>query len=93
LHAGTPPALDTAWCAALDGAGAAIVTTSDGRNNPIVWILGAEGDNRLHGFNGDTGAPLYTGPPLAGLRHFGTLIAADGRLYAGADGRVYAFRF
>jgi len=92
LRAGTPPALDTAWCGAFLGAGAPIVTTTDGSANPIVWILGAEGDNRLHGFRGDTGEALFEGPPLvAGLRHFQTLIAADGRLFIGADGRLYAF--
>jgi hypothetical protein len=35
---------------------------------------------------------LFTGPPLAGLRHFQTLIAADNRLFVGADGRLYAFK-
>jgi hypothetical protein len=88
---GTPPLMDTAWCGALSGAGAPIVTTTDGEANPIVWILGAEGDNRLHAFRGDTGEVLFTSAPLAGLRHFQTLIAADDRLYVGADGRLYAF--
>ena len=74
------------------GAGAPIVTTTDGTANPIVWMLGAEGDNRLHGFRGDTGEALFTSSPLvAGLRHFQTLIAADDRLFVGADGRLYAF--
>src|SRR5207302_2609584 len=45
LRGGTPPTIDTAWCGALSGAGAPIVTTTDGQANPIVWILGAEGDN------------------------------------------------
>jgi hypothetical protein len=93
LHAtpGDPPGLATAWCGAMRGRGSPIVTTTDGRTSPIVWILGAEGDNRLHGFRGDNGEPLYISPPLAGLRHFQTLIAADGRLYVGADDRLYAF--
>ena len=91
IRAGTPPSMAPAWCAALAGAGSAMVTTTDGSVNPVVWILGAEGDNRLHGFRGDTGEPLLSGPPLAGLRHFATPIAADGRLYVGADGRLYAF--
>jgi hypothetical protein len=57
-------------------------------------MLGAEGDNHLHGFRGDTGEPLFTSPlPMAGIHHFQTLIAAGGRLYVGADGRVYAFAF
>lgn len=88
---GQPPTLAIAWCGAMAGAGAPIVTTTDGEANPIVWIVGAEGDNRLHGFRGDTGEALFTSEPLAGLRHFQTLIAADGRLYIGADGRLYAF--
>ena len=87
----TPPTMTTAWCGAMSGGGAPIVTTTDGNANPIVWILGAEGDNRLHGFRGDTGEPLFTSEPLAGLRHFQTLIAADTRLFVGADGRLYAF--
>ena len=61
-------------------------------HDPIVWMLGAEGDNRLHAFRGDTGAPLFSSAPLAGLRHFQTLIATQDRLYVGADGRVYAFK-
>jgi len=73
------------------GAGSPIVTTTDGNANPIVWMLGAERDNRLHGFRGDTGESLFASPPVAGLRHFQTLIAANGRLYVGADGRLYAF--
>jgi len=30
---------------------------------------------------------------MQGLRHFGTLIAAQGNLYVGADNTVYAFTF
>ncbi len=41
--------------------GSPIVTTTDGRSNPIVWILGADGDGRLHGFRGDNGEPLFAG--------------------------------
>jgi hypothetical protein len=89
----SPPAIATAWCGAVQGAGSPIVTTTDGHSNPIVWILGAEGDNRLHAFRGDSGEPLFDSAPLTGLRHFQTLIAAGKRLYIGADDRVYAFSF
>src|SRR5262249_58682914 len=61
IRAGTPPSLATTWCGALKGEGAPIVTTTDGRANPIVWVVGADGDGRLHGFRGDTGEPLFTG--------------------------------
>ncbi|HTT79223.1 MAG TPA: hypothetical protein VMF86_06050, partial [Stellaceae bacterium] len=94
IVAGSPPRLSPAWCAAFDGAGIPIVTTSTRAGaNPIVWVLGAEGDGRLHAFRGDTGAPLTASERLAGLRHFQTLIAADSRLYAAVDDRVYAFAF
>jgi len=97
IRAGSPPTLVTGWCGALRGEGSPIVTTTDGRSNPIVWILGAEGDDRLHGYRGDTGEPLFDGggpgDAMTGLRHFQTLLAAGDRLYIGADGRLYAFAF
>jgi hypothetical protein len=97
IRAGSPPTLVTGWCGALRGEGSPIVTTTDGRANPIVWILGAEGDDRLHGYRGDTGEPLFAGggaeDAMTGLRHFQSLLATDDRLYVGADGRLYAFAF
>ena len=97
IRAGSPPSLDTAWCGAFKGEGSPIVTTTDGRANPIVWVVGAEGDGLLHGYRGDTGEPLFTGGgpanEITGLRHFQTLLAAGDRLYVGADGRIYAFAF
>ncbi|MBV8507962.1 MAG: hypothetical protein JOZ11_19440 [Alphaproteobacteria bacterium] len=97
IRGGSLPSLDTAWCGAFRGEGSPIVTTTDGRANPIVWIVGAEGDGLLHGYRGDTGEPLFTGgspaAAMTGLRHFQTLLAAADRLYVGADGRIYAFAF
>lgn len=96
ISAGMPPTIATAWCGSVQGAGAPIVTTSDGRADPIVWMVGAEGDDRLHGFRGDTGEPLVAGDAavrMTGLQHFQTLIAARDRLYVTAEGRVYAFGF
>jgi hypothetical protein len=97
IRAGAPPSLRTAWCGALHGSGAPIVTTTDGQSEPIVWVVGAEGDNRLHGFKGDGGEPLFAGggpaDTLARVRRFQTLIAAEDRLYVAADDRLYAFGF
>jgi hypothetical protein len=97
LRAGSPPSLVTAWCGAFRGEGSPVVTTTDGHSNPIVWILGAEGDNRLHGYRGDTGEALFAGggpgDEMNGLRNFQGLVAAGGRFFVGADGRVYAFSF
>jgi len=92
---GSPPTIATSWCGALRGGAPPIVTTTDGRSDPVVWIVGAEGDNRLHGFRGDTGELLFDGGAnvIGGLHHFQTLIATEDRLYVSADGQVYAFAF
>ena len=97
IRAGSPPSLLTGGCGVVRGEGSPIVTTTDGRASPTVWVLGAEGDDRLHGYRGDTGEPLFTGggpgDSMTGLRHFQDLLAAGDRLYVGADGRLYAFAF
>lgn len=97
IAARSPPTLSVAWCAQENGRGAPIVTTTDGKANPIVWAVGAEGDNRLHGFRGDTGAVVFSGggpaEEMGLVRRFQTLIAAAGRLYVAADQHVYAFTY
>jgi PQQ enzyme repeat len=99
VRAGKSPSIDTAWCAPLSGdlparqLGAAMVTTTDGHNNPIVWILGAEDDNRLYGFRGDNGQRLFVSGALPGVHRFQSLIAVGHRLYVAADGNVFAFDF
>jgi hypothetical protein len=97
IRSGPRPAFATVWCAAFKGEGSPIVTTTDGHSNPIVWVLGAEGDQRLHAYRGDTGEILFPGggpeDVMTGLRHFQSLLVAGDRLYVGADGRLYAFSF
>jgi outer membrane protein assembly factor BamB len=97
ITAGAPPAMRTAWCAVENGRGSPIVTTTDGKSNPIVWAVGAEGDNRLHGFRADTGTVVFAGggpgDAMGEVRRFQTPIAADGRLYVVGDEQVYAFVF
>jgi outer membrane protein assembly factor BamB len=58
-----------------------------------VFALGSWGDNRLYAYRGDTGELLALPQPLLRTTKFQTLIAADGRLYVTADGKVYAFTF
>ena len=71
-----------------------IVTTTDGRANPIVFIVGADADNRLYAFRGDTGE-LIASPPehMRGFHRYETLIAAGDRLYVASGGQAYAFGF
>ncbi len=91
---GTSP-INEVWCAALNGAGAPIVTTTNGAANPLVWVVGAEGDNLLHGYNAMTGAAVFTGggQTLQGLRHFQTILAANNHLYVAGAGTLYAYTF
>jgi len=95
ITGGAKPAIATAWCVPLSGAGGPIVTTTDGADNRIVWVTGAEGDNQLHGFSAANGKVVFAGGGSAGtmqnLRHFGTILSANGRLYVGSDNRIYSF--
>jgi hypothetical protein len=60
-----------------------------------VWVVGAGGDQRLHGYNADTGAVIYAGGGsnelMANPRKWNTGIVARGRIYFAASNKVYAF--
>ena len=62
ITATNPPTMVPAWSLSQSGQGSPWVTTTDGTNKAIVWVVGSEGgDQRLHGYNGDTGAVVYAG--------------------------------
>src|SRR6185312_13230524 len=96
VTATNPPTIVFAWSASQTGRGSPWVTTTDGTNNVIVWVAGMTGDQRIHGYNGDTGAVIYAGGGtnelMTGTRQWNTGIAARGRIYFGADNKIYAFR-
>ena len=96
ITATTPPTIVSAWTVTQSGQGSPWVTTTDGTNNAIVWVVGAQGDQRLHGYNGDTGAVVYAGGGanelMTGTRKWNTGIVARGSIYVANDNRVYAFR-
>jgi hypothetical protein len=96
IGATNPPTLTLVWCAdAGAGRGSPISTTTDGINDPIVWAIGAENDNRLWGFDGDTGAIVLggaDGPALARTSRFITPIVAKGRIFVAGNGQLYAFK-
>jgi PQQ enzyme-like repeat protein len=91
-----PPTIVFAWSNSQSGRGSPWVTTTDGTNNTIVWVAGVAGDQRLHGYNGDTGAVIYAGGGpnelMNGTRQWNTGMVARGRIYFGADNKVYAFQ-
>jgi len=71
---------------------------TDGTSNAIVWVVGSDsgGDQRLHGYNGDTGAVVYAGGGanelMTNTRKWNSGIVARGRIYFAADNKVYAFK-
>jgi hypothetical protein len=93
-----PPTITFAWNMNQTGRGSPWVTTTDGTNNTIVWVVGTStsGDQRLHGYNGDTGAVVYAGGGanelMTGTRQWNTGMVARGRIYFAADNKVYAFK-
>src|SRR5438477_4957470 len=95
ITATNPPTIVFVWSQNQTGRGSPWVTTTDGTNNAIVWVAGVAGDQRLHGYDGDTGAVIYAGGGanelMTGTRQWNTGIAARGRLYFGADNKIYAF--
>ena len=95
ITATSPPTISNVWSKSEGGRGSPFVTSTDGTNNVIVWGLGAENDQRLHGFDGDTGTNIFTGGGanelMKGTRRFNTAIAARGRIYVANDNKVYAF--
>jgi hypothetical protein len=95
VTATNPPAIVSAWSASQSGQGSPWVTTTDGTNNAIVWVVGAEGDHRLHGYNGDTGAVIYAGGGnnelMTGDRKWNSGMVARGSIYVANDNKVYKF--
>ena len=105
ITATNPPTIDIAsgWSVtrASGGCGSPFVTSTNGNNDMIVWVVGTEdhqtaGDQRLHGYNGETGAVVYNGGGpnelMAGTHYYSTTgIAARGRIYVAGDNQVYAF--
>jgi hypothetical protein len=105
ITATNPPAIISAWSVNRGlpgGCGSPFVTSTDGTNNVIVWIVGTQpthgtgGDQRLHGYDADTGAIIYDGGGsnelMAGTHNYSTTgIAAHGRIYVAGDNKVFAF--
>jgi hypothetical protein len=96
VTATNPPTIVNAWTISQNGRGSPWVTTTDGTNNVIVWVAGVAGDQRLHGYDGDTGAVIYAGGGtnelMTGTRQWNTGMVARGRIYFSADNKVYAFK-
>jgi hypothetical protein len=98
IAATNPPTIRGGWSVFRNGGGCGspFVTSTDGANDMIVWVVGTEGDQRLHGYDGDTGAVIYRGggtnERMGGTHSYSTTgIVARGRIYVATDNKVYAF--
>src|SRR6266480_6953221 len=107
ITATNPPSIASGWSVNRNagGCGSPFVTSTDGANNMIVWVVGTEvhnapgdqpGDQRLHGYDGDTGVVVYAGGGpnelMAGTHYYSTTgIVARGRIYVAGDNKVYSF--
>jgi hypothetical protein len=93
ISATNPPAITFAWQGDQNGQGSPWVTMTDGSNNAIVWVV--EGDHRLHGYNGDTGAVIFAGGGanelMTGDRKWNSGMVARGSIYVANDNKVYKF--
>jgi hypothetical protein len=94
VTATSPPKLVPAWCADSGGMGSPIATTTDGTSNALVWIVSAQGSNRLLAFDGDTGASVFMGPTgqLGTIQQSTSPIVAKGRFFIGGGNAVYAYK-
>lgn len=100
INPGSPPSIAPSWCVNGHGgptmSGSPIATaTDDSGTDAIVWVVGAEGDNRLHGFDGDTGAVVFGGggapEALGSVTRFQAPIVVSGRMFIAANNRIFAF--
>jgi hypothetical protein len=94
---GAPIVPKTLWCYDLvqlgTGCGqtsAPIVTTSDGVNDVIVWIMDR---GQLNAVDGVTGQKIYAGGTCSGVRQWQAPIAAKGgRIIVAGDGHLCAWK-
>jgi outer membrane protein assembly factor BamB len=81
---GSPPTATVAWCAG-GGLASPAATSTDGKNDTIVWYMN---NGQLAGVDGDTGAAVYSGGACGGVRQWTTPIAVKGRIVVGGDGNL-----
>ena len=107
VTAGSPIKVTQNWCTTVGGqamtdqgtiknrSGSPLVTTTDGKSQPVVWVAGSMSQatagttaNLLYGIDGETGAVLYKGGNCAGIRQWTTPIAVKGHIVVGGDGHL-----
>jgi hypothetical protein len=89
-----------AWCAQIQGqvtppgatlgnrTASPIVTTSDGKSDAVVWVMGGMNATQLMGFDGDTGTTIYSGGTCTNVHQWTVPIAVKGHLVVAGDGHL-----
>jgi hypothetical protein len=105
---GSPIKVTQNWCTTIGGptmfdqastvknrSADPLVTTTDGKSNPIVWVAGSMSQatagltaSLLYGIDGESGAILYKGGNCTGIRQWTTPIAVKGHIVLGGDGKL-----
>jgi hypothetical protein len=89
VQPGSPPTPKVLWCAAQGGneSTSPIVTTTDGKSEPIVWF---SNNGKLNAVDGETGAVLWNGgnDTCSGVRRWTSPIAVKGRIVVGGDNHL-----
>jgi hypothetical protein len=87
LAPGAPVKPEVSWCAAAGGSHSPIATTTDGKNEAMVWIMNGD---RLNAVDGETGQVVFNGGTgvCAGVRRWTSPIAVKGRIVVGADSHL-----
>ena len=97
ITATNPPTITFAWSASQSGQGSPWVTTTDGTNNAIVWVVGAQGDRSVARLQwryrrgclcGRRRQRIDDRRPANGIA--ASLLA--GSIYVANDNKVYKFR-
>jgi hypothetical protein len=85
------PTLSVAWCSVETDLASPMVTTTNGTANAVVW----DADNKLVGYDGDTGMEIVTGAMTTmttAIEAWNTPIApGKGRIAIGVKGQLYVF--
>jgi hypothetical protein len=110
LKPGTPLTATPNWCVTVGGpqvdvvgygnrSASPIVTTTDGKSEPVVWIVGtqtttpnkqANGTTAsiLYGVDGELGTTLYSGGTCTGVHQWTLPIAVKGHIVAAGDNHL-----
>lgn len=84
IAAGAPPTPKVSWCTSFGGGETApIITTTDGKSDPIVWFMD---QGKLRALDAETGQQLWvSNESCSGVRKWTSPIAVKGRIVVGGD--------